>query len=121
MPILTVFYIKLIINLGLTLGIFWVISRSDLFAKWQQEKEKSIFAIGFHSSSSDSMDRNFSYRQRRSTRRYSVLSFIKPKRPKQAVLFTVISGLIMLRYMRTLSVYRFGSGIIHVPLFCLWF
>jgi hypothetical protein len=47
MPILTVFYVKLFINLGLTLGIFWVISQSALFAKWQQEKEKSVFAVGF--------------------------------------------------------------------------
>jgi len=47
MPILTVFYIKLFINLGLTLGIFWVISRSELFAKWQLEKDKAIFAAGF--------------------------------------------------------------------------
>lgn len=47
MPILTVFYIKLLINLGLTLGIFWVISRSELFSKWQLEKDKSVFAIGF--------------------------------------------------------------------------
>jgi len=47
MPILTVFYIKLFINLGLTLGIFWVISRSELFAKWQLEKERLIFAAGF--------------------------------------------------------------------------
>jgi hypothetical protein len=47
MPVLTVFYIKLLINLGLTLGILWVISRHDLFAKWQQEKEKLVFTIGF--------------------------------------------------------------------------
>lgn len=47
MPILTVFYIKLIINLGLTFGIFWVISRSDLFSKWQKENEKLIFGLGF--------------------------------------------------------------------------
>jgi hypothetical protein len=47
MPILTVFYIKLIINLGLTFGIFWVISRSDLFSKWQKENEKLIFGVGF--------------------------------------------------------------------------
>ena len=47
MPILTVFYIKLLINLALTIGIFWTISRSDLFSKWQKENEKVIFAIGF--------------------------------------------------------------------------
>ena len=47
MPVLTVFYLKLIINLGLTLGIFWVISRSDLFSKWQIEKDKLIFSLAF--------------------------------------------------------------------------
>jgi hypothetical protein len=47
MPILTVFYLKLIINLGLTLGIIWTISRSELFAKWQLEKDKLIFLIAF--------------------------------------------------------------------------
>jgi hypothetical protein len=47
MPILHVFYIKLLINLALTIGIFWTISRSDLFSKWQKENEKAVFAIGF--------------------------------------------------------------------------
>ncbi|NIJ56091.1 hypothetical protein [Dyadobacter arcticus] len=47
MPILTIFYIKLFINLGLTLGIVWTISRSDLFSKWQQENEKLTFGLGF--------------------------------------------------------------------------
>lgn len=47
MPILTIFYIKLLINLGLTVGIIWTISRSDLFAKWQQENEKLILGLGF--------------------------------------------------------------------------
>jgi hypothetical protein len=47
MPILTVFYLKLIINLGLTFGIIWTISRSELFAKWQLEKDKLIFTIAF--------------------------------------------------------------------------
>lgn len=47
MPILTVFYIKLLINLALTIGIFWTISKSDLFSKWQKENEKAVFAIGF--------------------------------------------------------------------------
>lgn len=47
MPILTIFYIKLLINLGLTFGIFWVISQSDLFTKWQHEKDKIIFSLAF--------------------------------------------------------------------------
>lgn len=47
MPVLTVFYLKLIINLGLTLGILWTISRSDLFSKWQIEKDKLIFTLAF--------------------------------------------------------------------------
>lgn len=47
MPVLTVFYIKLIINLGLTLAIFWTVSKSGLFAKWQAENEKLVFLLGF--------------------------------------------------------------------------
>ena len=47
MPILTVFYIKLLINLLLTFGIIWTISRSDLLAKWQRENEKLILGIAF--------------------------------------------------------------------------
>jgi hypothetical protein len=47
MPILTIFYIKLLINLGLTVGIIWTISKSDLFAKWQQENEKLVLGLGF--------------------------------------------------------------------------
>jgi len=47
MPVLTIFYIKLIINLGLTFGIFWAISRSDLFSKWQLEKDKIVFTLAF--------------------------------------------------------------------------
>ncbi|TDE13937.1 hypothetical protein [Dyadobacter psychrotolerans] len=47
MPVLTVFYIKLIVNLILTFGIIWTISRSDLFSKWQLEKDKLIFTLAF--------------------------------------------------------------------------
>ena len=47
MPILTIFYIKLIINLGLTFGISWAIYKSDLFSKWQLEKDKIVFATAF--------------------------------------------------------------------------
>lgn len=47
MPVLTVFYIKLLINLALTIGIIWTISRSDLFSKWQRENDKQILALAF--------------------------------------------------------------------------
>jgi hypothetical protein len=47
MPILTVFYIKLLINLALTGGILWVISKSDLFQNWQKTNEKLIFGLSF--------------------------------------------------------------------------
>ncbi|GGC02248.1 hypothetical protein [Dyadobacter sediminis] len=47
MPVLTVFYIKLLINLGLTFAIVWTVSRTALFAKWQIENEKMIFLLGF--------------------------------------------------------------------------
>jgi hypothetical protein len=47
MPVLTVFYIKLILNLILTFGIIWTISRTDLFYKWQLEKDKLIFSLAF--------------------------------------------------------------------------
>ncbi len=47
MPILTIFYIKLLINLGLTLGIIWAITRSDLFSRWQSGNDKLVFGLGF--------------------------------------------------------------------------
>jgi hypothetical protein len=47
MPILTVFYIKLIINVILTFGIFWVVGASNLFAKWQGRKDGIVFSIAF--------------------------------------------------------------------------
>ena len=47
MPILTVFYFKLLINLLLTSGIFWVISRPDLFIRWQNRNENVVFGAGF--------------------------------------------------------------------------
>ncbi|WP_221389605.1 hypothetical protein [Dyadobacter sp. NIV53] len=47
MPVLTIFYLKLVINLGLTLGILWTISQSGLFSKWQIEKDKLIFSLAF--------------------------------------------------------------------------
>lgn len=47
MPVLTVFYIKLLINLLLTFGIIWTISRTALFAKWQRENEKLILGLAF--------------------------------------------------------------------------
>lgn len=45
MPILTIFYIKLLINLGLTAGILWVIAKPHLFSKWQEENDKAVFTI----------------------------------------------------------------------------
>ncbi len=47
MPILTVFYIKLLINLVLTIGIIWTVRQSTLFTKWQWENDKLILALGF--------------------------------------------------------------------------
>ena len=47
MPVLTVFYTKLLINLLLTFGIIWTISKSGLFAKWQKENEKLVLGIAF--------------------------------------------------------------------------
>jgi hypothetical protein len=47
MPILTVFYVKLILNLFLTFGILAVIYKSQLFEKWQVERDKQIFGIAF--------------------------------------------------------------------------
>jgi hypothetical protein len=47
MPVLTVFYIKLLINLGLTLGIIWTITRSDLFSRWQSGNDKLVFGLSF--------------------------------------------------------------------------
>jgi hypothetical protein len=47
MPILTVFYIKLLLNLVLTGGVFWVIGRSDLFHNWQKTNEKLVFGLSF--------------------------------------------------------------------------
>jgi hypothetical protein len=47
MPILTVFYIKLLINLVLTGGILWVIGKSDLFQNWQKTQEKLVFSLSF--------------------------------------------------------------------------
>jgi hypothetical protein len=47
MPILTVFYVKLILNLFLTFGILTVIYKSKLFERWQVEKDKQIFGAAF--------------------------------------------------------------------------
>jgi hypothetical protein len=47
MSILTIFYIKLFINLGLTLGIVWTISKTDLFSEWQRKNEKLVLGLGF--------------------------------------------------------------------------
>lgn len=47
MPILTVFYIKLLLSAVLTSAIFWTLWRSDLFERWQLQNDKLAFATGF--------------------------------------------------------------------------
>jgi hypothetical protein len=47
MPILTVFSIKLVLNLCLTAGIVWAVNKSDLIGRWQQTNDKLVFGIGF--------------------------------------------------------------------------
>lgn len=47
MLILTVFYVKLLLNTALTLAIVWAVSKPDLFAKWQLERDKTLFLTGF--------------------------------------------------------------------------
>ncbi|QRR02900.1 hypothetical protein [Dyadobacter sandarakinus] len=43
MPIITVFYIKLLINLALSIGIIWTISKPGQFARWQRESDRLVF------------------------------------------------------------------------------
>lgn len=47
MPILTVFYVKLLLNLALTGAIVWVVLRPELFYRWQQDKDRIVFVAGF--------------------------------------------------------------------------
>ncbi len=47
MPILTVFYIKLLLSTLLTCAIFWTIWKSELFEKWQQQSDNVVWGIGF--------------------------------------------------------------------------
>ena len=47
MPILTVFYVKLFLNLLLTAALLWVVSQPALFAKWQREKDSLALGAGF--------------------------------------------------------------------------
>ncbi|WP_373514351.1 hypothetical protein [Persicitalea sp.] len=47
MPILTVFYAKLLLNLLLTGAIIWVINKPTLFANWQRDKENLALSAGF--------------------------------------------------------------------------
>ncbi len=47
MPITTVFYIKLLINFILTVGIIWTVSKTDFFKAWQIKNDKLLFAIAF--------------------------------------------------------------------------
>ncbi len=47
MPILTVFYIKVILSIGLTAGIIWTQWKSALIAEWQQKNDTLAFTLGF--------------------------------------------------------------------------
>jgi hypothetical protein len=119
MPVLTVFYIKLLINLVLTIGIIWTISRSDLFSKWQRENDKLIFTLGF-----------VLFRLIPWIGIFLIINeeprgdipffFIRPKVPRPAVSSTAISGRTTHRFTPTLSAFRFGSGTMHVRSYFLW-
>ncbi len=47
MPIITVFYIKLFINVILTAGLIGTASKTELFKTWQEKNDKLVFAIAF--------------------------------------------------------------------------
>ena len=47
MPILTVFYVKLLLNLALTGAIVWVLLKPQLFYRWQQQKDTLALSLGF--------------------------------------------------------------------------
>jgi hypothetical protein len=47
MPIITVFYIKLLLSAVLTSAILWSLWKSDLFKKWQLNHDRVAFAVGF--------------------------------------------------------------------------
>ena len=47
MPILTVFYVKLLLNLALTAAIVWVLLKPELFYRWQRQQEMLVFSAGF--------------------------------------------------------------------------
>lgn len=47
MPIITVFYIKLLLSTVLTTAIFWSLWKSELFEKWQLQNDKLVFLTGF--------------------------------------------------------------------------
>ncbi|MBU1820379.1 MAG: hypothetical protein KKG00_02550, partial [Bacteroidetes bacterium] len=47
MPILTVFYIKILLCSLFTAAICWVALNPALFKKWQQENEGIAFSLGF--------------------------------------------------------------------------
>ncbi|WP_420154058.1 hypothetical protein [Siphonobacter sp.] len=47
MSILTVFYIKLLLNVGLTAGIIWSVKKATLIQQWQQKNDTLAFSLGF--------------------------------------------------------------------------
>lgn len=47
MPILTVFYIKVILSIFLTAGIIWTQWKPAVVADWQQKNDKLAFTLGF--------------------------------------------------------------------------
>ncbi len=47
MPILTVFYIKILFSFFLSVALIWVVLRPGLFAKWQQEQDTWVLGVGF--------------------------------------------------------------------------
>lgn len=46
MPILTVFYIKLLLSAVLTSALFWTLWKSEYFEKWQQQNDLTVYAAG---------------------------------------------------------------------------
>lgn len=47
MPVITVFYIKLLLSAVLTSVVFWSLWKSDYFEKWQRDHDKTAFLAGF--------------------------------------------------------------------------
>jgi hypothetical protein len=47
MPIITVFYIKLLLSAALTSAILWSLWKSEYFERWQARQDTLVFTIGF--------------------------------------------------------------------------